>query len=126
MNTRPDAFVLYDGECPVCQAYVALAQLKQRHPGLQILDARTQPELVAALRSESYDVNESLIVGIGPTVFAGAAATRLISQLGSSNPILSRAALYAIGGAPWASALYPWLRATRNGLLWVLQRRKIS
>jgi predicted DCC family thiol-disulfide oxidoreductase YuxK len=125
-DSRPDNFVLYDGECPVCGAYIALARLRELRPDLQVLDARHEPSLVAAMRADGFDVNDSILVGLGSRVYSGAAATRLISQLGSDNPLMRRAALYAIGGAPWSDALYPWLRAMRNGLLRVLGRDQIG
>ena len=124
-NLRPDNFVLYDGECPVCGAYIALAQLRKLRPDLRVLDARHEPALVASLRREGFDVNDSILVRLGSQVYSGGAATRLISQLGSENPLVRRAALYAIGGAPWSDALYPWLRAGRNGLLRILGRGQI-
>jgi hypothetical protein len=47
----PDAnFLLYDGDCPVCSAYVAMSRLRQLYPDLLVLSAREEPELVAALR----------------------------------------------------------------------------
>ncbi len=125
IDSRPDNFVLYDGECPVCDAYIALAQLRKLRPDLLVLDARHEPALVAAMRAEGFDVNDSILVRLGCRVYSGGAATRLISQLGSENPFVRRAALYAIGGAPWSDALYPWLRAARNGLLRVLGRGQI-
>ena len=121
----PDSFVLYDGDCPVCSAYMALAQLRRLRPDIQVLDARTQPDLVAALRAQGHDVNDSILVKLGPQVYSGAVATGLMAKLGSDNTIVRRAALYAIGGAPWAAAIYPWLRACRNLLLRVLGRPQI-
>lgn len=125
-GSGPDDFVLYDGECPVCGAYMALARLRTLRPSLRVLDARQEPALVASLRVQGYDVNDSILVRVGERVYSGAAATRLISQLGSDNPAVRRAALYAIGGAPWSEALYPWLRGMRNGLLRVLGRGMIG
>ena len=125
-NPMPDNFVLYDGECPVCSAYVALAQLKRLRPDFQVLDARQQPELVSGLRRSGHDVNDGVVVQIGPRQYSGGAATRLISQLSSRHSLMRRAALYAIGGAPWSNALYPWLRAIRNLLLRVLGRPQIG
>ena len=126
MSTGPDNFVLYDGECPVCASYMALAQLKRLHPDLEVLDARLQPALVAELRGEGFDVNESILVRVGGKVYGGAAATRLISKLGSDNRVIRRLALYAIGGGPWAETLYPWLRGMRNLLLRLMGRSQIG
>lgn len=121
----PDNFVLYDGACPVCSAYMALAHLKRAHGDLQILDARQQPALVALMRAQGHEVNDSILVKLGPQIYAGAGATRLIARLGSDNPLMSRWALYVIGGGPWANALYPWLRAVRNLWLRILGRPQI-
>jgi predicted DCC family thiol-disulfide oxidoreductase YuxK len=126
MTGGPDNFVLYDGECPICRSYMALAGLRRLRPDFKVLDARHEPEIVAALRVAGYDVNDSIIVKLGSTTYAGADATRLISVLGSNNPLMPRIALYILGGAPWSRALYPLLRATRNGLLRVLGKPKVA
>ena len=126
MTDGPGNFVLYDGECPVCSAYMALSQLRRLQPDFSVLDARTHPELVAQLRGEGFDVNDSLLVRFRGQTYAGADAMRLIAELGQANPIMRRAALYAIGGGPWAHALYPYLRGTRNLLLRMLGRGQIA
>lgn len=112
----PDNFVLYDGDCPVCAAYLSIAQLKRLRPDLLILDARQEPALVAELRQAGHEVNDSIIVKLGPQIYA----------LGSQNPLARRLALTAIGAAPWSAALYPWLRFTRNRLLRALGRPQIG
>ena len=99
---------------------MALAQLRRLRPDIAILNARDEPELVASLRRDGHEINDSILVRLGPDVYEGSRATGLIAQLGSDNPLTRRLALYAIGGGPWASALYPWLRATRNLLLRLL------
>ena len=126
MTARPDNFVLYDGECPVCAAYMGIARLKLLRPDLQVLDARVEPELVAALRAEGHEVNESILVGLGPKVYKGAEATRLIARLGSSNPWTRRIALVALGGGRFGETLYPMQRAVRNLLLRILGRPQIG
>ena len=126
MIARPDNFVLYDGECPVCAGYMAIAQLKRLRPDFQVLDARTEPVLVAALRAEGHDVNESILVRLGSTVYKGADATRLIARLGSANPFIRRTALVLLGGGRFGAWLYPVQRAIRNGLLRALGRVPIG
>jgi predicted DCC family thiol-disulfide oxidoreductase YuxK len=123
---QPDSFVLYDGDCPICRSYMALAQLRTLRPDIAVLNARDHPGLVAALRARGHEINDSILVKLGPRVYEGAGATGLIARLGSDNPWTRRAALYAIGGGPWAATLYPWLRATRNLLLRLLGKPLIS
>ena len=124
--TGPDNFVLYDGECPVCAAYMGIAQLRRVRPDLQVLDARKEPALVAALRAQGHEVNESILVRLDSKVHKGAAATRLIAGLGSSNPWTRRLALVALSGGRFGESLYPLQRACRNLLLRVLGRAQIG
>jgi predicted DCC family thiol-disulfide oxidoreductase YuxK len=121
-GSTPENFVLYDGACPICASYMAIAALRRVKPDVAVLDARQEPTLVADLRRRGHAVNESILVQLGDRVFAGPAATRLIANLGSANPVMRRSALWLIGSAPWSAALYPWLRATRNLLLKIMGR----
>ena len=105
---------------------MALAQLRRLRPDFKVLDARSEPGLVAALRTAGHEINDSIMIRLGPRVYEGSGATRLIAELGSDNPLTRRLALAAIAGGPFGSALYPWLRATRNLLLRLMGKPLIS
>jgi predicted DCC family thiol-disulfide oxidoreductase YuxK len=126
LDRQPKSFVLYDGECPICASYMALLELRRFHPHIEILDARRHPTLVARLRAQGFEVNESLLVKLGATVYAGADATALLSDLSSEQGWVRRLSVWAIGGAPWSRILYPYLRGTRNLLLRILGRPLIG
>jgi predicted DCC family thiol-disulfide oxidoreductase YuxK len=126
LDRQPESFVLYDGECPVCASYMALVELRRFHPSIEILDARKHPTLVARLRAQGFEVNDSLLVKLGSTVYAGADATRVLSELSSEQVWVRRIGVWAIGGAPWSRVLYPYLRGTRNLLLRCLGRPLIG
>ena len=93
-------FLLYDGECPACSAYVAIARLRQLYPALKILNARSEPDLVAELRTRGYEINDGMVLCLGGAIHFGADATRMIAQLGSaSSSRWRRTALGLIGTA---------------------------
>jgi predicted DCC family thiol-disulfide oxidoreductase YuxK len=120
-------FLLYDGDCPVCSAYVAVARLRQLYPSLRIMSARAEPVLVAELRKKGYEINEGMVLALDETIYFGADATRMIAILGQSSPSWwRRATLGVLGTAPWARPLYPWLNRFRKLLLRLLGRRLIS
>jgi predicted DCC family thiol-disulfide oxidoreductase YuxK len=120
-------FLLYDGECPACSAYVAMSRLRRLYPRLKVLDARSEPALVAELRRIGYDINEGMVLSLGGVIHFGADATRMIAVLGRSSASPWRwAALSAIGTAPWSARLYPWLNRGRNALLRLLGRGPIG
>jgi predicted DCC family thiol-disulfide oxidoreductase YuxK len=124
---EPSDYLLYDGECPACSAYVAMSRLHQLYPRLRVLDARTEPGLVADLRRRGYEINVGMVLCLGGTIHFGADATRLIALLGKASPARwRRAALAAIGSAPWSARLYPWLNRGRGVLLRLLRRAPIA
>ncbi len=120
-------FLLYDGDCPVCSAYVAVARLRQLYPDLRIVSARAEPALVAELRAKGYEINEGMVLSLDSTIYFGADATRMIAMLGRASPSRwRRATLAFLGTAPWARPLYPWLNRGRLLLLRLLGRRPIG
>jgi predicted DCC family thiol-disulfide oxidoreductase YuxK len=119
-------FLLYDGECPVCSAYVAIARLRQLYPGLMVLNARREPDVVAELRRKGYEINEGMVLCLDGAIHFGADATRVIAELGCASPSRwRRTALGLIGTARWSRRLYPWLNRGRLLLLRVLRRGPI-
>jgi predicted DCC family thiol-disulfide oxidoreductase YuxK len=120
-------FLLYDGDCPVCSAYVAMSRLRQLYPDLRIVSARTEPDLVAELRRHGYEVNDGMVLSLDGKLYYAAEATRMIAILGrDSSSRWRRAALDMIGTAPWSRPLYPWLNRGRLLLLRILGRKRIG
>jgi predicted DCC family thiol-disulfide oxidoreductase YuxK len=120
-------FLLYDGECPVCSAYVAMARLRQLYPGLKVLNARAEPDLVAELRGKGYEINDGMVLCLDGVIHFGAEATRMIALMGRSSPSpWRRWTLGLIGAAPWSRRLYPWLNRGRQALLRLLRRGRIG
>jgi predicted DCC family thiol-disulfide oxidoreductase YuxK len=120
-------FLLYDGECPACSAYVAMTRLRQLYPAIRVMSARTEPALVAELRGLGYEINEGMVLCLDGVIHFGPDATRMIAVLGSASPSWwRRAVLGGIGTAPWARRLYPWLNRARFVLLRLLGRKLID
>lgn len=118
-------YLLYDGECPVCSAYVAVAALRKLRPSFEVLDARHEPLLVEELRGRGYDINEGMVVDLDGKLHFGADATRIIARIGKENGLLRRMLLLAIGDSPWSAGLYPKLSWGRRRLLKLLGRSLI-
>lgn len=122
-DAPPRSYLLYDGECPACRAYVAFSRLRTLYPDLQVLDARSEPDLVAILRAQGYEINDGMVLKLDDVIHFGPEATRLIAEMGKTAPSpLTRAGLAVIGTAPWSRALYPWLNRARQLLLRMLGR----
>jgi hypothetical protein len=113
-----DDYVLYDGACPACSRYVAATGLGDR-PDIALIDARTHPKLVAEHAAAGRMIDDGMVVTIGGAVHFGAEATRKLAEIGRPVTPGRRFLLWFVGGAPWATALYPALAAARR---WLLRR----
>lgn len=105
-------YLLYDGECPVCAGFVAFAEFRRRHPELKLLDARHEPELVASLRRDGYEINDGMVLVVGGRLYYGADANAKLASYRSDLPAGKQVAMTAIGATPYAM-----LRGLRNALL---------
>lgn len=119
-QTAPGDYLLYDGECPVCAGFVAFGEFRRRHPGIKLLDARHEPDLVAALRSQGYDVNDGMVLVVDGRLYFGGDASRMLASYRSNLPAAKRATMAAVGLTP-----YPLLRGARNFLLRLRGRSQI-
>jgi hypothetical protein len=99
-----------------------MTQLRRHYPHIKVLDARTEPALVADLRRRGYEINEGMVLRLGGVVHFGADATDTIARLGRASPSWwRRAGLSVLGAAP-----YRWLSVGRLALLRLLGRRLID
>ena len=118
--------IVYDGECPFCARYVAWQRLRATVGAVQLHDARAGGDLVAALWSAGYDLNEGMVLIWNDQVFHGDACVNRLALLSSNSGLFNRMNALAFK-SPLASALlYPVLRFGRNTVLRLLGRQKLS
>ena len=80
---------IYDGECPFCNHFSQLLELKNSIPSLQILDGRKNLEHLTQLYREGYDLNKGAILIHNGEIKHGADAINWIcSELKEPNDSL--------------------------------------
>ena len=116
MNT--DLTFIYDGECPFCNHFAELLELKSKINNISILDGRKNQKLINSLLEKGYDIDKGAILLKGDNIFHGAEAInyvckqinnpsgnllKLLSQIFKSNkrttflfPFLVRARRFAL------------------------------
>lgn len=120
-SSPPLVRVLYDGECPFCANYVAMARLRERVGEVELIDARERPDLVEAHKAAGRPIDEGMIVETPDAVYFGGDAVWAINALLSNNPLLN-----ALSGRAVLKFVYPALRFGRNTALRALGRKPID
>ena len=69
---------IYDGECPFCNHFAQLLELKSSLTKLEILDGRKNLALLSKLYNQGYDLNKGAILIKNEKILHGADAINLI------------------------------------------------
>ena len=69
---------IYDGECPFCNHFAQLLELKCSLSNLEILDGRKNLALLSQLYKQGYDLNKGAILIQNENIMHGAAAINWI------------------------------------------------
>ena len=122
---RTRDFLIYDGDCPVCARYVAWTALRRAHPGIELIDAREAPGLVAELREEGVEINDTYLLQLDGARYIEAAAMARISALMVPETIGQRLLKLLTRSRRLMTPAYPLLARGRKLLLWLMGREQI-
>ena len=76
---------IYDGECPFCNHFAELLEIKSEITNIKILDGRKNLTLIESLLEKGYDIDNGAILLKDDDIFHGADAINTICQQ-ISNP----------------------------------------
>ena len=80
---------IYDGECPFCNNFAQLLEIKSGIPSLQIIDGREHLDKLTELYNKGYDLNKGAILIRNGKIKHGAEAINSIcSELKAPNDSL--------------------------------------
>ena len=71
---------IYDGECPFCNHFAELLEIKSKIPNISILDARKNLSLINSLLKKGYDIDNGAILLAGDEIFHGAEAINVVCK----------------------------------------------
>ena len=71
---------IYDGECPFCNHFAELLEIKSGLPNIKILDGRKNLPLIKSLLEKGYDLDKGAILLKDKDIFHGAEAVNTICE----------------------------------------------
>ena len=126
MSKPDEIFVIYDGECPFCSAYVRMVRLREAAGTVHLLDARSDHPIVNELKASGLDFDEGMALKIGDAVYHGDACVTRLAMMSGSSGFFNRLHFWVFSDAKRTKFLYPFLRTGRNFALRLLGREKIG
>jgi predicted DCC family thiol-disulfide oxidoreductase YuxK len=118
--------ILYDRECPVCDAYCTLADVQEDAGRITLLDARKDSELLREVTARSLDIDEGMVVRYRGEIHYGADAIHVLALLSPRKTLFDRVTWLVFRSKRRARVIYPVMKAGRNLLLKLLRRTRID
>ena len=75
-----DLIFIYDGECPFCNHFAELLEIKSKINNIKILDGRKNLTLIESLLEKGYDLDKGAILLKDEDIFHGADAINIICK----------------------------------------------
>jgi predicted DCC family thiol-disulfide oxidoreductase YuxK len=114
---RPEIVLVYDGECPACDAYSRAVRIRESVGDLRIVDAREQSDALDEITAKGLDIDQGIVLKIGTRLYHGPDALHALALISSRSGVFNRLNYRIFRSKTLSSGLYPVLRFFRNLLL---------
>jgi predicted DCC family thiol-disulfide oxidoreductase YuxK len=125
MSSAP-ILLVYDKECPVCNAYCSMARIRASLGELRLVNARDAGAVMDEITSLGWDIDQGMVLKVENNLYYGADAIHTLSLMSSRSGIFNRLTYRVFRSERLSRILYPVLRFFRNLLLTLLGKTKIN
>ena len=110
---------IYDGECPFCNHFAELIELKSQIEGIKIIDGRKNPDLINELLEKGFDLDKGAILINDEKILHAAEAVNFIcKQISNPSDNLLKILSKIFKSSQRSKLIFPFLlRARRFALI---------
>jgi predicted DCC family thiol-disulfide oxidoreductase YuxK len=123
---REEILLVYDGECPACNAYCQVVKTRESVGDLRIVDARENSEVLQEISAQGLDIDQGMVLKMGKQLYYGSDAIHTLALIGSRSGVFNHLNYWVFKSKRLSSIVYPILRISRNLLLKILRKTKIN
>ena len=124
--SREEILLVYDRECPACNAYCQIVQIRKSVGELRIVDARENSDVLSEITARGLDIDQGIVLKMGDQLYYGSDAINALALIGSRSGFFNRLNYWIFKSKTISKILYPVLRSCRNLLLKILCKSKIN
>ncbi len=119
--STPDVWFIYDGECPLCKVAAHALRIREAVGVLHLVNAREKEHiaLLEDIRARGLNLDDGMVIQFQDRYYHGADALHIIALLCTKHGWFNRLMALLFRSALLAKLCYPFMRACRNGLLWL-------
>jgi predicted DCC family thiol-disulfide oxidoreductase YuxK len=123
---KNSTYLVYDGDCPVCSAYVRVTRLRESVGKVDVVNARDGGAVVDKIVTEGLDLDEGMVLWYGGRFYHGADCIHMMALMSSPSGLFNRINAAIFRSPVVARRLYPVLRFGRNLLLKIIGRSPLA
>jgi len=121
-----EILLVYDKECPLCDAYCRLVRIRRDVGQLTIVDARENSEILREITDNGLDIDQGMVLKMGDRLYYGSDAIHALALISSRSGFFNRFNYRVFKSRRLSAWLYPVFRFFRNLLLKTLGKTKIN
>lgn len=121
-----EILIVYDKECPLCDAYCRRVRIHESMGVLRLVNARDASEVMKEITRRGLDIDQGMVLQVDDVLYYGADAISTLSLLGSESSAFNRISRWFFGSSTRAKILYPVFRTCRNLLLKIMRKTKVN
>jgi predicted DCC family thiol-disulfide oxidoreductase YuxK len=124
--TTREILLVYDKECPVCDAYCRIVRIRESVGELRLINAREDTAVMAEITGQGLDIDQGMVLQVDGVLYYGPDAIHALSLMSSASGAFNRINHWIFRSKSRSRLLYPLLRSGRNLLLKALRKTKIN
>ena len=121
-----EILLVYDWECPACDAYCRSVDVPRSVGKLRLVNARNSTAVMAEIAEAGLDIDQGMVVKMGGQLYYGSDAIHTLALLSSRSGLFNKLSHYVLRFSTLSHILYPGLRTCRNVLLKAMGKTKIN
>lgn len=125
-TTHPDILLVYDKECPLCNAYCQVVRIRETVGNLRIVDARESSTVMQEITDMGLDIDQGMVLKMEDQLYYGTDAIHALALISSRSGVFNRLNYWVFKSKQASRILYPVMREGRNLLLKILGKTKIN
>lgn len=124
--TSREILLVYDKECPLCDAYCRMVRIRESVGTLRLVNARDTSAVMDEITARGFDIDQGMVLKVGNVLYYGSDAIHALSLISSSSGVFNRVNYWIFRSSRMSGVFYPVFRFFRNLLLKILGKTKIN
>ncbi|MGH8551636.1 MAG: DCC1-like thiol-disulfide oxidoreductase family protein [Methylococcales bacterium] len=125
-NSPKNFFLVYDGDCPFCSAYVRYVRVRNALGQLQLVNAREGGPLTESIKERGINLNEGMLLILDNEYYFGAECMHRLALMSTASGCFNALNGFIFSRPGLSKLLYPCLKFGRRVTLILLGRSKLK